>query len=126
MAGPNWKLHDDLKTVTITFPTKPVVVLKIDTAELEKMLQALGQFRAMMQPEIEKRWPLGSMSQAIPDPAWATEPDQMYGASLLHLRDPRYGWLHYLLPPHEARKLGELLIAQADIPPPGPVSGKAS
>ena len=30
MEGPNWKLDDDLRTVTVTFPTDPPVALKLD------------------------------------------------------------------------------------------------
>jgi hypothetical protein len=42
----------------------------------------------------------------------------MLGNSLLHIRDPRYGWLHYWIPKGEAAKLAKALQAQVDAPPP--------
>ena len=54
-----------------------------------------------------------------------TEPEMMLGNSVLHIRDPRYGWLHYVLSRKSARKLAGLLAAQADAPPVSP-PGKAN
>ncbi len=124
MNGPSWKLEDDLETVTITIPSSPPVVVKYKLAEIEDTLKNLGEFRAMMTPEVSHQFPMGQKVMALQNPAWVTEPDIMLGASLIHLRDPRFGWLHYLLPPDEARKLGGLLIAQADTVPPVPPDNK--
>ena len=38
MNGPNWNLDDDLKTVTVTFPTDPPVQLKLDVEQIDDML----------------------------------------------------------------------------------------
>ncbi len=126
MIGPNWKLEDDLKTVTVTFPTNPPVALKLNVSEVEDMLKNLGMFRSGMQPEAPKTFAMGQKVSAVPDPIWVTEPDLMLGNSLLHLRDPRFGWLHYLLPRDEARKLGNYLLQQADAPSLGQPQGKAN
>jgi hypothetical protein len=72
-----------------------------------------------MRPEISKTFALGQVVGAVSNPAWVTEPDAMLGNTLLHIRDPRFGWLHYLIPKEEARKLAGLLQAQADAEPPG-------
>lgn len=115
MSGPNWKLEDDYKTVTVTFPTDPPVALQFDTNGVDEILRNLGEFRARMKPDIAPKFALGQKVGAIGDPVWATEPDLMRGHSLLHLRDPRYGWLHYLLPPHEAAKLATFLNKQVEL-----------
>jgi len=119
MTGPNWNLANDFKTVTVTFPTDPPVALKLDLSVIEDMLKNLGRFRGQMQPEVPKQYAMGQKVEAIHDPAWVTEPDALMGNSLLHVRDPRYGWLHYLLPREEARKLATFLQRQVDSPPPG-------
>jgi hypothetical protein len=119
MPGPHWKMDDDLKTVTVTFPTEPPVSLTLDVAAIEEMLKFLGIFRAGLAPEIPMWFALGQTVEAIPDPAWITEADAMLGNSLLHIRDPRYGWLHYMIPRAEARKLAGYLQMQVDTPPPG-------
>ena len=125
MKGPNWKLEGDYKSVTVTFPTDPPVVLKLDVADVEDMLRNLGEFRAAMKPEVPRVRPTG-MVPARPDPIWWSEPDAMQGHSLLHIRDDRYGWLHYLLPPNEAKKLGQLLQTQAVSQPHSPSRNKAN
>ena len=124
MSGPNWKLEDDYKTVTITFPTDPPVALRIDLDGVEDMLKNLGDFRAAMKPEVPKTFALGQKVLAVPDPAWVTEPELMVGNSVLHVRDPRFGWLHYMVPREEAKKLVGFLQAQVDAPLPGPPQGK--
>lgn|SRR6185369_7003676 len=96
----------------------------MDLTAVDDMLKNLGEFRALMTPEIHRVSPLGQKVFAINNPMWATEPDVMLGHSLLHLRDPRFGWLHYLFPRNEARKLADLLQTQSDNPPPGQESGK--
>ncbi len=124
MNGPNWNLDDDLKTVTITFPSDPPVQLKLDSEQIDNLLVNLGEFRSHMEPPVSDDWALGQKLGALPDPRWAAEPDLMQGDSLLHLRDPRYGWLHYLIPRHEAAKLGDLLKKQSESPPPGQSQAK--
>ena len=123
-AGPNWKLEDDLKTVTVTFPTNPPTALKLDAAGVEDLLKNLGEFRAHMKPEIAAEWELGQKVGAVPDPRWYSESELMMGNSLLHLRDQRFGWLHYVLPRESARELGMVLLAQADAPVPAPLGDK--
>lgn len=115
MSGPTWKLEEDGKNVTVTFPTDPPVALRLDADGVDDILRNLGEFRARMKPEFPPKHALGQKVGAIADPAWATEPDLMRGHSLLHLRDPRYGWLHYLLPPHEATKLATFLNKQVEL-----------
>lgn len=124
MEGPNWKLDDDLRTVTVTFPTDPPVALKLDAQHVEEILENLGELRANMKPEIPHDLAGRRKFKAIPDPRWVTKPDAMIGNSLLHIRDPRFGWLHYLIPRDEARKLAGFLQTQADAPPPGQSQGK--
>ncbi len=125
MNGPTWNLDDDLKTVTVTFPTDPPVQLKLDAEQVDNMLANLGEFRAHLKPPVQSDWAPGQLVGAVPDPRWVTEPDVMEGNSILHVRDPRYGWLHYLIPREEARKLVSFLQAQVDAPPPGQGPGKS-
>ena len=46
MNGLNWKLEDDLKTVTVTFLSDPPVALQLNTVEVDAMLKNLGDFRS--------------------------------------------------------------------------------
>jgi hypothetical protein len=126
MADINWKLNDDLKTVTLTLPTDPQLAVTFDLPAVEAMVKTLGDFRARMTPEVPKEFALEQQVRAILDPVWVTEPEARAGDSLLHLRDTRYGWLHYLFPRAEARKLLAFLQKQVDLPPPEQSQGKPS
>lgn len=125
MTGPRWTLSDDQKTLTISFPSDPPVALQIDTAQVEDLLRNVGLYRASMLPQVPMDFEMGQKVEAVPDPKWGCEPDLLQGHSLLHLRDPRFGWVHYLLPKHEARKLAGILKNQSEAPAPTTV-GKPS
>ena len=99
-------------------------MFQLDVAGVEKILENLGKLRSLMQPAIPSDQAVGQKVAAVSNPRWVTEPDIMRGDSLLHIRDPRYGWLHYLLPRGEAQKLGATLQAQTDVPRTGTSSGK--
>lgn len=121
---PVWKMNNDLQTVTVTFPTEPPAVLNLTVEGLEDLLEHLGEFRALMNPPVPAEHALGQRVAAIPDPLWQTEPEAMHGHSILHIRDPRFGWLHYVLARESAGKLAGLLRNQSDSPHPGQALGK--
>lgn len=115
MSEPNWNLEEDRQTVTVTFPTDPSVVLKLNTAAVDTLLQGLGGLRNQMVPAPPAELPSGQPYVAAPYPAWATQLDPTHGTPILHLRDPRFGWLHYMLSMEEARRLATALATQADV-----------
>ena len=118
MTGPEWRLDGDRQTITVTFPTVPRVVLKLDAAQVDKMLENLGHLRAVMQPGHAPNFAPGQKVIGVRNPRWLAEPDMMQGDSLLHLRDPWFGWRHYLFPREEATKLACVLRNQVEAPPP--------
>lgn len=120
----HWKLEDDRRTVTVSFSSNPTVQLRCDLATVENIITAFGKMRATMLPEVAKDLPMGQRVEAVPQPLLATEPEIMLGNSLLHVRDPRYGWLHYVLPKEQAATLAGYLQAQVASPPPGLSGGK--
>ncbi len=119
MSGPNWNLDEDLKTVTVTFPSDLQVQLKLDAGQIDDMLVNLGEFRSYMEPPVHADWAPGQKVGVISNPRWFSEPELMEGNSLLHIRDPRYAWLHYMIPRGEAEKLSDILKSQSESPPPG-------
>jgi hypothetical protein len=121
-----WTISEDLKTVTLTVPGNPPIALRFTVADVDDILKNLGGLRALMKPEFPRDYAGGQKVRCITDPIWASESDVLMGNSLLHIRDPRYGWLHYMLPKNEARKLGGYLLRLADKPAPGPSTGKAN
>jgi hypothetical protein len=125
MTGREWKLEDDYQHVTLSLPDQDIKLV-FDVPAVDEVLQNLGDFRGNMKPEIPKTYAMGQKVKAINDPAWVTELELMQGNTLLHLCDPRYGWLHYSIPREEARKLAQYLQNQVDAQLPGQQSGKAN
>jgi hypothetical protein len=114
MTEPSWKLDDDRQTVTVTFPSDPPAVLKLSAAGVDSLLHGLGGLRTLMQPQPAPDFATGQQFTAVPDPSFVTEVDGLQGNPVIHLRDPRFGWLHYMLPKERARSLGVSLAMQAD------------
>src|SRR5690349_16350418 len=97
VSGPIWKLEEDRKTLTVTFATQPQIALRLSVGDIDTMLEKLGAFRAQMQPPHEPRYAPGQKCECVPNPAWLAEPDALLGNTLLHLRDPRFGWQYYMI-----------------------------
>ena len=117
MTKLDWKLEDDWKTVTITFPTTALATLELDAAVVEALLEKLGEFRALMLPEVPGAFPEGQSSPSVGDPAWDTGPDFLHGFVFLHIRDPRFGWLCYILSRDSAGKLASSLQKDMEFTP---------
>jgi hypothetical protein len=109
MAVPEWKLDTDNRTVTATFPTNPPVTLTLSATDVETILKDLGSLRWDMQPEVPDAVTTDAKEDPVLDPAWETAPDESGENALLHIRDPRFGWLHYAIPRDEAAKLAGFL-----------------
>ncbi|EPE94980.1 hypothetical protein [Rhizobium grahamii] len=109
---PEWELDEELSTLTITFPTDPPVALVLDAEAVSELIEGAGQVRAKMRTPHSEDWQGGQMVDAVLDPRWHSEPDVLLEESLLHIRDPRFGWLHYALPRESAKALGKLLLRQ--------------
>lgn len=85
---------------------------KLTTEDLEKLIEQLWIMRAHREPEIPRQPPLMRQVQAVPDPNYWTEPDQMNGTTLLAFRHPGLGWLWFSLPVAERMRLIQLLQSQ--------------
>jgi hypothetical protein len=110
MDQSNWNLEPDGRHVTLTMPATPPVRATFDTDTVGMILKNLGEFRGQMTPAIQpERWPGGQKADTIPDPAWYVEQDAERGDIVLHIRDPRFGWLHYAIPRATAQQLAVLL-----------------
>ena len=122
MDAPKWELAEDCKTLYLMIPTEPPVRIRWDTAGVETLQKSLGVFRERMQPKIPATFAVGQglRVEAAINPGWSAEPEMLEGNSLLHIRDARFGWLHFVFPRAQAAKLGDALQRQAAAPMPGP------
>jgi hypothetical protein len=119
MDGIEWKVDTNLNMMTITFPTSPRMVIRWTADQVDHHLRELGELRSKMKPPHPRNFALGQLVRGIANASWATETDTMLGNSILHIRDPRYGWLHFLFSREDASKLASLLKKQVDSPRPG-------
>ena len=115
----NVTLNDDKSTARIDLLTggNPATDIELQPAELDAVLAALGEARAVMRDPISFLPPdeRGGREILVLDPAWRTHSQLHPSLSgiLLMLRHNGFGWLSFLLPHHEARSLGDWLIQNA-------------
>src|SRR5258708_11229938 len=81
-VGPNWKLEDNQRHVTVTFPTTPPVALQLGVAGREDILTHLGDFRSVMLPAVSNIYRSVTPVKSIPDPRWMTDSAPNYGNAL--------------------------------------------
>jgi hypothetical protein len=86
--------------------------MHIPTGEVDNFIDALWKWRSKMKPEQPNDIILGEKVTAIADPRWYSEGELKRGGSLLHLRHPGFGWLHFWLPKDDAARLAGFLQAQ--------------
>jgi len=111
-----WFLKDEGYNVALEMVVddEPKAHMILDAAELEDQIHFLSQAREAMAEPVTPDLEVGMRLRALGDPRWKTEPYHPHGAALLALRHPGMGWMSFLLPPHEARSLGQSLVAIAD------------
>jgi hypothetical protein len=119
-----WKLSADRLQVCVEMHIdgEPKAHVWYDAASFEDNIQMLGEARAAMAEQVTPDLEHGMRLKAIADPRWQTETRHDMGGVMLALRHPGLGWVSFLLPPNEARALGNYLVAQAgEIEPPPPI-----
>src|SRR5262249_23027629 len=107
-------LGNDGRSLTIRLPGDPAVEWRLSAAATDTLLESLGRLRARLKPEVVSQFRRGHKGDSgVEDPRWVLEREALRGDPLLHIRDPRFGWLHYLIPAAEALRLSDGLRAQA-------------
>lgn len=110
------KIHADLRMTTITYDRSTFTV-DHDAKQVEELLEVFGRARSGMLPKIPETW-VSATVEATRDPKFLVEGDALAADALLHIRDPLFGWRHYIFTKDLARKLGAEMIAWADRPAP--------
>jgi hypothetical protein len=93
-----WKSAGNIDTVSITVQADPPVRVDLDAVEIDDVIKNLGEMRVMMRPEHPVYFDSVQAAYTIFNPHWACEYDPALAHTVLHIRDPRYGWLHYVMP----------------------------
>lgn len=103
-------------TAKLDFSGDPIESLSAD--DLSVMIASLGNLRDQMKPGHPERYvpPTGQPVNVILDPAWYISNDWLSGNPVIHIRDPRFGWLGYLIPTSEALKAADLLVRNSHPP----------
>lgn len=89
----------------VTLAIEGIPRLTLDSAAVEELQSRLGAVRAGMVPAVSAAIPGDASLSAVSNPQWVISPAGNTADSLLNIRDPRYGWLHFLIPAEEGRKL---------------------
>ena len=82
--------------------------LNLSADETERLIDELAKFRRKMKPEVPRQIPNGQRDGMPVDPIWLVQ--QFVDQRVLGIRHPGIGWLLFLLPEAEAKKLGGALL----------------
>jgi hypothetical protein len=113
------QLSADAQELTIEIRPHNTNLMKVTAESADRILDFFGTARATLRPAVAQEWISTEAVEAERDPRVFLTQDRLAGDVLLHVRDPRFGWLHYVLTKNYARLLGEELIRRADKPAPG-------
>jgi hypothetical protein len=95
-------------------------VLFLEAAEVDLLINLLGNHRTRMREAVAERLPAQTgptaLYESVVDPILRVEPEVVLGGVLLHVRDPRFGWLHYVLERSRAAELAGALQKSANLP----------
>ncbi len=83
-------------------------------AEIVELMDVLNQIRAVMTPAVPSEPPLFQTVPALDNPAWWTNLDEFSGGTALLIRHPSLGWLPFLFPSHERKKISVFLAKQEE------------
>lgn len=122
-----FEIVDDQRSLVIGFrrgPDLPVAYMaKFATDDVDKLLQNVGLWRTGMQPRIPEKWESQRVT-AYRNPTIMIESDQLAGDVMLHIRNERFGWLHFVITKSIAADLAKQFAAITQAPAP-PVQGSA-
>jgi len=107
------RLSKDRKRARLTFPN---ATFDLEVEGIKDLIALLGATRSAMLPEEPAGFVPPKSLHAIPEPGLTVERERLNGDVLLHLRDPRFGWLHYCLSRQLAERLGTHLLNLAQQP----------
>ena len=85
------------------------------TEQVEQAIQQLALQRAKMKPAVPMDFAHGQLFTGTDGPRWHTQREVPAGKSLLHFRHPGFGWLHFAVPPDEAKRLAKYLLKQVEV-----------
>ncbi len=80
--------------------------------QLDQAIKQLGELRAGKEPQVPMNFSYGGPYDALEDARWNTQREALAGKSMLHFRHPGFGWLHFAIPPEEAKQLAGHLLSQ--------------
>lgn len=83
----------------------------VDVSGIQTLIALLGATRSAMLPEEPSEFVPPKSLHAVQEPGWTVEPELLDGDVLFHVRDPRFGWLHYCLSKPAAERLGTHLLS---------------
>jgi len=93
---------------------EPKAHMLLDAFELETLIHNLSMVRLELADGVTPALEAGMRLHIVIDPVWRTEASLSPSGAVLALRHPGHGWVGFVHPPHEARALGQTLVAIAD------------
>jgi hypothetical protein len=83
-----------------------------EAPDIEGIIELLAQMRAGLADEVPRERDPNIRGRVVRDPVWQPLKHRVLGGRLLALRHPGLGWLHFVFPEEEARKVAAALTEE--------------
>lgn len=105
-SKPRFEYDRDSKIARIWIGSKEIV---LDLAGVDDVIWVLGEIRSLMDPLVKSGVPDNTPLTVVRGSIWQTRKTPLSSDVIVHIRDPRFGWLNYALLPEGAQQVGESL-----------------
>jgi hypothetical protein len=103
------ELDKSREFVIFSLDAAPDVIVKMDAAEVDRLIKNLGDRRQLMAPGVPEKFDRTQARPAPLYPAFELDQERATGAIALTWRDPRFGWQSYMVSKENAKALGQAL-----------------
>ncbi len=111
---------EDRGGVLLHYPEPLPQLLRRTTKSVEQEIAGLGDLRANLVPAVPETWP-GGVCTCLRNPAYSVEMSAL-DEVMIHVRDERFGWLHYVMSREQATQFAEMIV-KVQAGPPRTVQG---
>jgi hypothetical protein len=115
-----WAVAEHRMSAELLLTAAAGLAVSFNASALEEHITDTGNVRAQIEPPVASDLVLGQVVAAVGSPVWKLEQEAHSGNVILHLRDPRFGWLHYVLGRDSSRSLAAQLLRYAETVPEAP------
>lgn len=85
------------------------IIKELPDDQLDKLIKSASEIRSKRPNPIDIEFPTANVTKPVVDPIYRVNLDRFSGRTLICLRHPGFGWIHYIFPAKERDVLIDML-----------------